>query len=517
MSAKPVVSPNLIDRVVSVFSPERGLKRVQARMHYKALADGGYIATNSSKRSLRSANFKARSSDVDDLPGIEKLRGIGRDLYRNSLITRSGIDTIRFNVIGAGLTVQSHIDAGFLGLSEEDARRWETMAERYFKMWASSENADAEHTSNFYELQIIALIGAMVSGDIFAALPYIERKDTPFSLAVKLIEADLCSNPNKAKDTEKIAGGVETGAWGAPEYYHFSTSHPDGLSRNVKWNRVPVFGESGRRNVLHVFEKVRPGQRRGVSVLAPIVEPLKQLGDYTHAELTAAVVSGLFTVFIESDMGEVPDGMEGMVGSDDGVSDDEIKLEAGAVIGLAEGEKVTTANPNRPNTAFDPFTQAIFKQIGAALSIPYEVLLKHFSSSYSASRAALLEAWKMFRARRVWFVDKFCQPVYEAFITECVLTGRIHAPGFIDDPIVRAAYLGTSWNGPAQGQLNPVQETKAAKMKVEEGFSTRSKEASEMNSTDYDQNVARAKTESEKYVDSGLYGIKNETYGSESA
>jgi lambda family phage portal protein len=268
--------------------------------------------------------------------------------------------------------------------------------------------------------------------------------------------------------------------------------------------------------VLHVFEKKRPGQRRGVSVLAPIIEPLKQLGDYTHAELTAAVVSGLFTVFIESEMGDVPDGMTGMAAeSDDGVSDEEIKLEAGAVIGLADGEKVTTANPNRPNTAFDPFTQAIFKQIGAALSIPYEVLLKHFSSSYSASRAALLEAWKMFRARRVGFVSKFCQPVYEAFITECVLLGKLHAPGFIEDPVVRAAYLGTSWNGPAQGQLNPVQETKAAKMKVEEGFSTRSKEAAEMNSTDYDQNVSRAKSESVKYVESGLYDIKNETYTKE--
>ncbi len=43
----------------------------------------------------------------------------------------------------------------------------------------------------------------------------------------------------------------------------------------------------------------RPGQRRGVPVLAPVIEALKQLGRYTDAELVAAVVSGLFTVFVK--------------------------------------------------------------------------------------------------------------------------------------------------------------------------------------------------------------------------
>ena len=35
-------------------------------------------------------------------------------------------------------------------------------------------------------------------------------------------------------------------------------------------------------------------------LLAPIIETLKQLGRYTDAELMAAVVSGMYTVFIET-------------------------------------------------------------------------------------------------------------------------------------------------------------------------------------------------------------------------
>ncbi len=497
---------NILDRAIMAISPEQGIKRVQSKMKYQALASGGYIGADSSRRAMRSANTVAGSSDTDDLPSLKNLRAISRDLYRNAPIVRGAIDTMRFNIVGAGLTVQSQIDHEFLGLSLEAAHVWENKAERIFKFWAESDNADVERSSNFYELQTIALIGMLTSGDIFAALPYISRKNSSFSLAVQLIEADRCCNPNGNMDSAEIAGGIEFDALGTPEFYHFTKSHPGGNVYKNEWTKVPVFGKSGRRNIIHLFEKSRPGQKRGLSILAPIIEPLKQLTDYTHAELTAAVVSGLFTVFIKTESGEIPMGVE-----ESGITNDtdEINLEAGAVIGLREGESVETANPNRPNTAFDPFTQAILKQIGAALNLPFEVLMKHFSSSYSASRAALLEAWKMFRTRRTVFAQKFTQPVYEALLTEAVLLGYLDAPGFIEDPMIRRAYCGASWNGPAQGQLNPVQETKAATMRVEEGFSTRTKEAAEMNGTDFDQNAKRAETETAQLHASGLVILKN--------
>lgn len=506
---KPVITSTLLDKAVMYINPSWGMNRIQSRMKYETLVMGGYIGADTSRRSMLSANAIVGSSDTDDLPSLEKLRAIARDMYRNAPIVRGSMDTMRFNILGSGLTVQSEIDHEFLGMSEDDARAWEVRAERIFRFWADSENADVERTSNFYELQTIALLGSLISGDVFAALPYIKRIDSPFSLAIQLIEADRCCNPNSAMDTEKIAGGVETDTLGAPTHYHFTKYHPGGLRPNNEWTKIPVFGSSGRRNVLHVFEKVRPGQRRGISILAPIIEPLKQFTDYTHAELTAAVVSGLFTVFIESESGGVNIDMEDEnSGSGSNVEHDELNLAAGAIIGLAPGEKVSTSNPNRPNTAFDPFTQAILKQIGSALNIPFEVLMKHFSASYSASRAALLEAWKMFRTRRTWFAKKFTQPIYEAVLTEAVLLGYLNAPGFLEDPMIRKAYCGASWNGPAQGQLNPVNETKAADMRVESGYSTRTRESAEINGSDFDQNIKRGGEEIRKMKESGHLAIK---------
>ena len=65
---------------------------------------------------------------------------------------------------------------------------------------------------------------------------------------------------------------------------------------------VPAYGaQTGRRNAIHLFERRRPGQSRGVPYLAPVIETLKQLDRYTEAEIAAAVVAGLFAVFVKSE------------------------------------------------------------------------------------------------------------------------------------------------------------------------------------------------------------------------
>jgi len=118
--------------------------------------------------------------------------------------------------------------------------------------------------------------------------------------------------------------------------------------------------------------------------------------------------------------------------------------------------------------------------IGAALELPYELLLKHFTSSYTAARAAFVEFWKAIRTRRSWLVSGFCQPIYEEWLAEAVAMGRISAPGFFEDLAVRAAWSGSEWNGPAQGQINEKVEAGAANDRVQFGFSTATRETAEL-------------------------------------
>lgn len=101
------------------------------------------------------------------------------------------------------------------------------------------------------------------------------------------------------------------------------------------------------------------------------------------------------------------DGVDGQAGAN------EAALGSSTIVDLAPDEDVTIANPNRPNPNFDPFFLAVVRQIGIALGIPYEVLIMHFSSSYTAHKAAIETARQFFVDRRVHLARNSCQIAYE--------------------------------------------------------------------------------------------------------
>ena len=144
---------------------------------------------------------------------------------------------------------------------------------------------------------------------------------------------------------------------------------------------------------------------------------------------------------------------------------------------------------------------AMATQIGAALEIAPEILLKKFRQSFSASKGAMNETWRAFMMRRKWFINDFCQTVYEIWFAEAVSKGRIEAPGFFLDPMIRKAYTKVTWNGPAQGWLNPVQEVTASAKRIENGLSTHEDECAAVNGSDFDDNVRTLASENERLAE----------------
>lgn len=508
---------NLIDKAIATISPERAVKRAHARWKLDVL-NSGYSEGGASytKKSLRGYTAQSASPQEDIDMNLVTLRNRSRDMYMNAPLATSAIKTTRTNVIGAGLALKARIDAEFLGITEEAADAWERKVEKEFSLWAESVFCDSLKVSDFYDLQQIAFLGWLMNGESITLFKYDKPTDyMPYGTRLQLIESDRLSTPRKGLPINSIQGtnesngneiisGIETDKEGAVEAYWICNKYPltSFIGKAPEWVRVEAFGEkTGMPNVLHIFEAERAGQKRGVPILAPVIEPLKQLTRYAEAELMAAVISGFFTVFVKSegDTGENPLGS--MISEENQVApDEEINYEMGpgAVNVLGPGEEVQIANPGRPNANFDGFVNALTRYVGAALEIPQELLQKAFTSSYSASRAALLEAWKMFRMKRKWIAKKFCQPVYEQWLTEAVASGRIKAPGFFNDPIIKKSWCSAEWNGPAPGQVNPVQEVQASIFKVQNGFSTRERETMELTGGDFDRNVNQMKRENQK-------------------
>lgn len=491
-----------IDKAIAVVAPQTALKRTAARQKLQIL-NSGYSNYGASvvKKSLAGWLHAGGSSREDIEDNVSILRQRTRDLYMGVPIANGAVKTMRTNIVGRGLRLKPNIDAELLGVSPEERRTLEKQIEREWNIWAESTDCDMARIDNFYELQQLAFLNWLISGDCLAVLPVKPRLNQPYDLRVQLIEADrLCSPDNCDTIDNKIVGGVEVDQSGEVVAYHIADHHPLSYAyADISWQRVEAFGKTtGRRNVLHLMNRERIGQRRGVPFLAPVIESLKQLGRYTDAELVAAVVSGMFTVFIEKADTSSEDAIGSMLPEEvqvDAEDETTIELAPGAVIDLNEGEKAHDMNPGRPNANFGGFVEAICQQIGASLEIPYELLMKRFNSSYTASKGALEEAWKMFNMYRDWLATDFCQPVYEEWLTEAVAKGRIKAPGFFTDPVIRKAYCGAKWNGPAKGMLDPVKEATAAEKRVQNGFSTRSDETMQMTGTSYYNNIEQLKHE----------------------
>lgn len=486
MADKTASGLNLVERAIAQVSPSWGLKRIKEKTLF-AMA-GGYNGASMSRAALRGWRPAVSDADSDAAADLTILRARSRDLMRNAPLAAGAINTMVTNVVGTGLSLQSRIDAKALGLTEDEADTWQAHTEREFRLWFESKDCDATRTQNGYGLQSLAFRSALESGDTFANLPTIKRQNSPYELAIQLVEADRVSNPDNKPDTATLVAGVELDAYGAPMAYHFCSRHPGGarLQKAAAWQRIEAFGsKTGRQKVIHLFDRRRPGQTRGVPILAPVIEPLKQLGRYTDAELQAAVVSGAFAVFMKMDpeafadlfTDEARTNYLGAATAWDGTIQGGTMDGPGKAVNLLPGEEPVPVNPGRPNSEFDPFVQAIVRQVGVALELPFEVLIKHFTASYSAARAALLDAWRFFRGRRDWLASNFCQPIYELWLEEAVAIGRIQAPGFFTDPAIRKAWCGSVWVGDGPGSIDPLKEAQAAEKRIELEISTTATES----------------------------------------
>jgi lambda family phage portal protein len=502
--------PNLVDRAISYFDPVKGLERYRARA--MQLTAESYIGASKSRRSMAGWLTRPKSADADTLLELPELRTRSRDLERNAPIATGALSTVRTKVVGTGLALQSRVHRDVLGLSEEEASAWQRHTEMEFALWAESPECDLTRQQNLYGLQDLAFRSALVSGDVLVLMPYVLRATNPYGLKLQLIEADRLVNKDNVRDTDELAGGVAMDSDGAPVAYHVLKQHPGAkIPRPGSWDVVPAYGaQTGRRNAIHLYQRSRPGQSRGVPYLAPVIETLKQLDRYTEAEIAAAVVAGLFAVFVKSEgdglsplesatLGIVPGG-----NGDKAEAAWDGKLSPGLVADLRQGEDIVSANPGRPNTAFDPFMNALMGYVGMALEIPREVLMKHFQSSYSAARAALLEAWAHFRCRRDWLASYLCDPIYEVWMEEAIALGRIVAPGFFFDPLVRYAYLGCQWVGDGPGSIDPLKEVQAARERVDLGISTLAEETMLHDGGDWDLKLAQRVKEERLRKEGGL-------------
>lgn len=490
-----------------------------SKIQTKGYSDSGASHT---KRSMKGWTGVSGSPAEDIDYNNATLRQRGRLLYMSSPLAAAPINTARTKVVGSGLRMRAGIQPEILGMSPEAAQKWNKRTEAEFRLWADKkENCDALGINNLYQMEQLVMLQWFMSGDVFCLIQRDDPTPTnPYTLRLHLIEADRVSTPNKigtsyvrittakADNGNYIYDGVEVDGKGKVVAYHVCSCYPNEYTtKEKKWERIEAYGrKTGMPNILHVRSAERCEQYRGVTMLAPVIELLQQQKRFTESQLMAALIQSFLTAWIESDapetgmpFNETGPGEYGAEEEQKEVSRDpnEYEIGPGTVNILRPGEKVVLGNPQVPTEGFDIFIKNLAMQLGAALEIPADVLLKEFDSSYSAARGALEEAWEVMKMYRSWFIVDFCQPVYEIWLAEAVAIGRIKAPGFFGDPLVRAAWSHARWDGPSQTHLDPVKEAKANEMIVANGWKTHEQVTRESYGGDWNENMQKLAQEAE--------------------
>lgn len=455
-----------------------------------------YEAADPVSQELGSWFPSSGSADADWLGERDQVTARIHDLVRNNGWASGSVRRELDAVIGASLRLSYKPDYRALGLDAEWAEEFAEHIEGRWRLFANDPDkwADATRHDSVSGLFGLSYRHAATDGEACAALLWLEGRGQ-WRTTIQVIDPDRLSNPSGLFDTDELRGGVQLDQYGAAIGYHVRKRHPfdRGMTTSADaftWEYIPRETPHGRPVFVHYFEKERAGQTRGVSRLAPAVEALYMDHKLGRVELQAAVLNAILAAFIESPMdGEMAAGAlapGGDVGAYQAQRADfhaqrRVSLGGVQISTLFPGEKVNMPQAARPNAAFADFQSAVLRKVSSAQGVSYEQLSQDWSKvNYSSARAALLEVWRGFTARREGFTQGFCTPIFAAWLEEELAFGDYdmpeNAPSFWE---AKAAWTRCKWIGPARGWVDPVKEIGAAGQRMEYVLSTHEDEAAE--------------------------------------
>jgi lambda family phage portal protein len=391
------------------------------------------------------------------------IRARARDAFRNDGAARQVIESWIDDAVGWGFMPRSR--ARDAEVRDRVHALWEE--------WAETAGAAGE---DFAALTAAAVREVLVSGECFVRLRGRRPEDKlPVALAVEIVDAARV--PFELTQTIEggdIVQGIERDVLGRVVAYHvadFAPGDPMPPGASTAPRRVPASA------MLHVFDQERPGQVRGVSVLATALTRLRLLDAWSDAVLLRQQLANLYVAFRH---GSTPDGdVSAWTGLPPTGSDPSgrpiVALEPGIFEELAPGEDVKFSDPPDPPSNQD-FGQDQLRLACVAAGVPMEIVTHNWGAANDRLARVVLNNWRRRVERFRWsvIVPRLLRPIYKTWIAASGLALPIDDPG-----AKRATWRAHSWP-----YVHPVQDVTATVAAIKAGLTSLSSAIAEASGED---------------------------------
>ena len=417
---------------------------------------------DAAKAKRRLSNWRASNASLRALMASEGAAVLGRcrDVVRNNPYAAGASEIFVANTVGAGIKPSSLLEDA--GLRDQVMRLW--------LQW--TDECDADGLVDLYGMQAAAARALFEAGEVFIRLrPRLAVDGLSVPLQLQMLESEMLDHGfNETLDSgNEIISGVEFDRIGRRVAYHFWRRHPgDGASTfDGRDERTRVPAES----VLHIFRVARPGQVRGVPMMAATVVKLWLLDQYDDAELERKKTAAMFAGFITSPTpDEVFEEDEDFTGDS---ASKVVSLEPGTMHQLFPGESIEFAQPADVGGSYEAFQYRSLLAIFTGLGIPYTIGTGDLKrANYSSLRGALVEFRRRIQQlQHHTIVFQACRPIWNAWFDAAVLSGALRIAGYGDAP---AQWRCARWIAPKFEWVDPFKDLKAEALAVQYGFKARS-------------------------------------------
>lgn len=370
-------------------------------------------------------------------------------------------------------------------------RRLDTVQKQILKEWERwTTNASLDGKFSWSELEQMGIQGVARDGE--ALFRIVVGKDVNAQgFALQPLDPALLDHEYNIIDDKtknRIVMGVELDKRNRPVAYHFWTRYQDehraGTPRERE--RVPA------NEIIHIYDDPSGVQVRGLPWTTPALDQLVRLmewqDDYSAGMKMAARTrlvlhnEGLGDEEIYDDISDDivdndadPDGGRTISYNEQSMSNF-VNTTQSQILEVEAGKRLEALNIQLPTSGVSESAKLILQRIAAGLNVSYATLTSDGSkSSFSSVRHDSIVERDIWKQRQKWFISRFHQRVFKAWLETVVLRGLVELPSTVE-----LKNCSAEWHPRGFSQIDPVKDLTAYILGIENGLLSRTQVAAMM-------------------------------------